>query len=104
MLNQSQSKHNLIFCNLFDSCHHTILTNPFQFGVKGDVALRRVPNGALSAQAKYFQAKEFRVGDVKLDKYIQSILQSMLGGATLEKYIEQTVRKSKLMEYYFRAP
>lgn len=84
---------------LFDSYNYTIATEPFQFGVKGDVALRRRPNGALSAEAKYFQADEFRVGDVKLDNYIKKTVLSMFGDTTLDNYIEQAVRKREFVMY-----
>lgn len=47
---------------------------PFQFGLKGDVALRRSPNGALLAEAKYLQAKAFMVGHVALDDYIEQTI------------------------------
>ena len=74
----------------------------FQFGAAGDVALRRIHGGALSAEATYFQADEFRVGQVRLDNYIQNIVQAMLGDVTLEEYIEQTVRQRELVIYCLR--
>ena len=49
-----------------------------QFGVNGDVALRRHKNGALRADAKYFQADAFMVGNVALDDYIEQTIRKRM--------------------------
>ena len=55
-------------------CRLNEQTVPYQFGLEADVALRRTPNGALMAEARYFQANAFMVGNVALDDYIEQTI------------------------------
>ena len=45
-----------------------------QFGAKGDVAIRRRPDGSLGVDSKYLRVRDFMIGDVLIDDYIEKII------------------------------